>query len=95
MNIRPLNDRVGIRRAEGDTKAGTIIPDSAEEPQGKVIAVCSGVPNESGAPIALDAKASYGKRSGTEVKIDGQNLIMKEAGIMGIIERAEAAKKAT
>ncbi|MER8510211.1 MULTISPECIES: co-chaperone GroES [unclassified Mesorhizobium] len=111
MKFRPLHDRVVIRRAESDTKSkgGIIIPDNAKEkPQeGEVIAVGPGARDESGALMALDVKAGdlilFGKWSGTEVKIDGEDLvIMKEADIMGIIEKSEmgiidktvAAKKA-
>ncbi|AZO63530.1 MAG: co-chaperone GroES [Mesorhizobium sp.] len=111
MKFRPLHDRVVIRRAESDTKSkgGIIIPDNAKEkPQeGEVIAVGPGARDESGALIALDVKAGdlilFGKWSGTEVKIDGEDLlIMKEADIMGIIDKSEmgitdkivAAKKA-
>jgi chaperonin GroES len=98
MKFRPLHDRVVIRRAEGDTrsKGGIIIPDNAKEkPQeGEVIAVGPGARDESGALIALDVKAGdlilFGKWSGTEVKIDGEDLlIMKEADIMGIIDKSE------
>ena len=103
MKFRPLHDRVVIRRAEGDTrsKGGIIIPDNAKEkPQeGEVIAVGPGARDESGALIALDVKAGdlilFGKWSGTEVKIDGEDLlIMKEADIMGVVEKAKAVKRA-
>ena len=103
MKFRPLHDRVVIRRAEGDTKSkgGIIIPDNAKEkPQeGEVIAVGPGSRDESGKLIPLDVKAGdlilFGKWSGTEVKIDGEELlIMKETDIMGIIEKTVAAKKA-
>ncbi|RWQ86780.1 MAG: co-chaperone GroES [Mesorhizobium sp.] len=103
MKFRPLHDRVVIRRAESDTKSkgGIIIPDNAKEkPQeGEVIAVGPGARDESGALIALDVKPGdlilFGKWSGTEVKIDGEDLlIMKEADIMGIIEKTVAVKKA-
>ena len=103
MKFRPLHDRVVIRRAEGDVKSkgGIIIPDTAKEkPQeGEVIAVGPGSRDESGKLIPLDVKAGdtilFGKWSGTEVKIDGEDLlIMKEADIMGIIEKPAAAKKA-
>ena len=95
MKFRPLHDRVVIRRAEGDikSKGGIIIPDTAKEkPQeGTVIAVGPGARDESGALIALDVKAGdavlFGKWSGAEVKIDGDDLlIMKETDIMGIVE---------
>jgi chaperonin GroES len=103
MTFRPLHDRVVIRRIEAEekTKGGIIIPDTAKEkPQeGKVIAVGSGARDESGKLIPLDLKAGdrvlFGKWSGTEVKIDGQDLlIMKESDIMGVIEETAAAQKA-
>ena len=102
MKFRPLHDRVVIRRAEGDTKSkgGIIIPDTAKEkPQeGEVIAVGPGARDESGKLIPLDVKAGdlilFGKWSGTEVKIDGEDLlIMKEADIMGIIEKTESGQE--
>lgn len=95
MKFRPLHDRVVIRRAEGDmkSKGGIIIPDNAKEkPQeGTVVAVGPGSRDESGKLIALDVKAGevvlFGKWSGAEVKIDGEDLlIMKETDIMGIVE---------
>ena len=100
MKFRPLHDRVVIRRAEGDTKSkgGIIIPDNAKEkPQeGEVIAVGPGARDENGALVPLDVKAGdtilFGKWSGTEVKIDGEDLlIMKEADIMGVIDKSETA----
>jgi chaperonin GroES len=103
MKFRPLHDRVVIRRAEGDmkSKGGIIIPDTAKEkPQeGEVIAVGPGSRDESGKLIPPDVKTGdavlFGKWSGTEVTIDGEDLlIMKEADIMGIIEKIGAAKKA-
>ena len=103
MKFRPLHDRVVIRRAEGDTKSkgGIIIPDNAKEkPQeGEVVAVGPGSRDESGKLIPLDVKAGdtilFGKWSGTEVKINGEELlIMKEADIMGIVEKTQSAKKA-
>jgi chaperonin GroES len=103
MKFRPLHDRVVIRRAEGDitSKGGIIIPDNAKEKpqQGEVIAVGPGTRDESGKLIPLDVKAGdtvlFGKWSGTEVKINGADLlIMKEADIMGIVDTSEAAKKA-
>ncbi|RWC49933.1 co-chaperone GroES [Mesorhizobium sp.] len=103
MKFRPLHDRVVIRRAEGDikSKGGIIIPDTAKEKpgEGEVVAVGPGARDENGALIALDVRAGdfilFGKWSGTEVKIDGEDLlIMKEADIMGIIEKTMAAKKA-
>ncbi len=92
--FRPLHDRVVVRRVESEekTKGGIIIPDTAKEkPQeGEVIAVGSGARDESGKLIPLDVKAGdrvlFGKWSGTEVKLDGEDLlIMKESDIMGII----------
>jgi chaperonin GroES len=103
MKFRPLHDRVVIRRAEGDIKStgGIIIPDNAKEkPQeGEVIAVGPGSRDESGQLVPLDVKAGdlilFGKWSGTEVKIDGEDLlIMKEADILGIVEKTVSAKKA-
>src|SRR5256886_13636273 len=111
MKFRPLHDRVVIRRAEGDTKSkgGIIIPDNAKEkPQeGEVIAVGPGARDENGVLVALDVKAGdfilFGKWSGTEVKIDGEDLLILEvADIMGVIDKSEtgvidknaAAKKA-
>ncbi|MDX3925658.1 MAG: co-chaperone GroES [Shinella sp.] len=93
-NFRPLHDRVVVRRVESEakTKGGIIIPDTAKEkPQeGEIVAVGSGARDESGKIVPLDVKAGdrilFGKWSGTEVKIDGEDLlIMKEADIMGII----------
>ncbi|WP_207460442.1 co-chaperone GroES [Azospirillum sp. SYSU D00513] len=95
MKFRPLHDRVVVKRLESDTKTkgGIIIPDTAKEkPQeGEVIAVGAGARDESGKIVALDVKAGdrvlFGKWSGTEVKIEGQDfLIMKESDIMGIVE---------
>src|SRR3954470_2704486 len=102
MNFRPLHDRVVIRRltAEERTTGGIIIPDTAQEKpmQGEVIAVGPGARNEQGQIVALDVKAGdrilFGKWSGTEVKLDGEELlIMKETDIMGIIEGTPAATK--
>jgi chaperonin GroES len=93
-NFRPLHDRVVVRRVESEakTKGGIIIPDTAKEkPQeGEIVAVGTGVRDDKGAIIALDVKVGdrilFGKWSGTEVKLDGEDLlIMKEADIMGII----------
>ena len=101
MKFRPLHDRVVIRRADGDvrSKGGIIIPDTAKEkPQeGEVIAVGPGSRDESGKLMALDVRAGdtvlFGKWSGAEVKIDGEDLlIMKETDIMGIVEKAKAIK---
>src|SRR3954466_7321663 len=100
MKFRPLHDRVVVRRAEGDlkSKGGIIIPDTAKEkPQeGEGIAVGRGSRDESGKLASLDVKAGdlilFGKWSGTEVKIDGEDLlIMKEADIMGIVEKSKRA----
>ena len=94
MSFRPLHDRVLVRRVEAEEKTagGIIIPDSAKEkPQeGEVIAVGPGARDEAGKLVALDVKAGdrvlFGKWSGTEVKIDGQDLlIMKESDIMGVV----------
>jgi len=103
MKFRPLHDRVVVRRIENNTKTagGIIIPDTAQEkPQeGEIIAVGAGARDESGAIVPLDVKAGdrvlFGKWSGTEVKIDGEDLlIMKESDIMGVIDGAAKAKKA-
>jgi len=103
MKFRPLHDRVVIRRAEGElrSKGGIIIPDNAKEkPQeGEVIAVGPGSRDESGKMMTLDVKPGdlilFGKWSGTEIKIDGEDLlIMKEADILGIVEKTQAAAKA-
>ncbi|MCA1907980.1 MAG: co-chaperone GroES [Magnetospirillum sp.] len=94
MKFRPLHDRVLVKRvdAEEKTAGGIIIPDTAKEKpmQGEVIAVGSGVRGEDGKVVALDVKAGdrilFGKWSGTEVKIDGEDLlIMKESDILGIL----------
>jgi chaperonin GroES len=103
MKFRPLHDRVVVRRIEGEekTKGGIIIPDTAKEkPQeGEVIAVGPGARDESGKLVPLDLKAGdrilFGKWSGTEVKIDGEELlIMKESDVMGVVEGVTASKKA-
>ena len=104
MKFRPLHDRVVVRRIEGDTKTagGIIIPDTAKEkPQeGEVIAVGPGGRDESGKLTPMDLKTGdrilFGKWSGTEVKIDGEELlIMKESDVMGVIEgQAKSTKKA-
>src|SRR6202011_1346681 len=102
MKFRPLHDRVVIRRlsAEEKTSGGIIIPDTAQEKpmEGEVVAVGPGARNEQGQIVALDVKAGdrilFGKWSGTEVKIDGEDLlIIKESDIMGIIQGSAAAKK--
>ena len=103
MKFRPLHDRVVVRRlnAEEKTAGGIIIPDTAKEKpmEGEVIAVGPGARNEQGQIVALDVKEGdrilFGKWSGTEVKLDGEELlIMKESDIMGVIEGKAAAKKA-
>jgi chaperonin GroES len=94
MKFRPLHDRVVVKRldAEEKTVGGIIIPDTAKEKpmQGEIVAAGPGARNEQGAIVALDVKAGdkvlFGKWSGTEVKIDGEELlIMKESDIMGVI----------
>src|SRR5690349_24963370 len=96
MKFRPLHDRVVVRRVDSETKTagGIIIPDTAAEKpqQGEVIAVGPGARDESGKVVAIDLKPKdkvlFGKWSGTEVKIDGQELlIMKESDIMGVHEK--------
>jgi len=103
MKFRPLHDRVVVRRIEeGDrTKGGIIIPDTAKEKpqQGEIVAVGPGAPDEKGKVQPLDVKPGdrvlFGKWSGTEVKLDGEELlIMKESDIMGVIEQTVARKKA-
>ncbi|MVA55200.1 co-chaperone GroES [Agrobacterium vitis] len=93
-NFRPLHDRVVVKRVESEekTKGGIIIPDTAKEKpaEGEIIAVGPGVRDDKGALVALDVKVGdrvlFGKWSGTEVKLDGADLlIMKEADIMGVI----------
>ncbi len=94
MNITPLHDGVLVRRIEGEekTSGGLIIPDNAKEkPQkGEVVSVGAGAKDDAGARIAMDVKAGnkilFGKWSGTEIKIDGEELlIMKESDILGIM----------
>ena len=96
MKFRPLHDRVAVRRVDSETKTsgGIIIPDTAAEKpqQGEIIAVGPGARDESGKIVALDVKKGdnvlFGKWSGTEVKIDGDEiLIMKESDIMGVLDR--------
>jgi len=103
MKFRPLHDRVLVRRVaeEEKTAGGIIIPDTAKEKpmEGEIVAVGSGARNEKGEIVPLDVKAGdrvlFGKWSGTEVKIGGEELIiMKESDIMGIIESTGKAKKA-
>ena len=102
MQFRPLHDRVVVRRIEEDerTPGGIIIPDTAKEKpqQGEVVSVGPGARDEKGQVQALDVKAGdrvlFGKWSGTEVKINGEELlIMKESDILGVLEGASASKK--
>ena len=102
MGFRPLHDRVVIRRVEAEekTSGGIIIPDTAREKpmEGEVVAVGPGARGEDGKIQPLDVKAGdrvlFGKWSGTEVKLDGEDLIiMKESDIMGIVEHGAAARK--
>ena len=103
MAFRPLHDRILVRRIEAEEKTagGIIIPDTAKEkPQeGEVIAVGSGARDEAGKVVELDVKVGdrilFGKWSGTEIKLDGEDLlIMKESDVMGVIEQSVAFKKA-
>ncbi|TBG35394.1 co-chaperone GroES [Rhizobium leguminosarum] len=103
MSFRPLHDRILVRRVDSEekTKGGIIIPDTAKEkPQeGEVIAVGPGARNEAGQILALDVKPGdrilFGKWSGTEIKINGEDLlIMKESDVMGIIENQGEKKQA-
>ena len=103
MRFRPLHDRVVVRRVTSDEKTagGIIIPDTAKEKpsEGEVLAVGPGGRDEAGKLTPLDVKAGdrvlFGKWSGTEVKIDGQDLlIMKESDILGILDGSASAKKA-
>ena len=102
MNFRPLHDRVLVRRVEEQERSsgGIIIPDTAQEKptEGEVVAVGPGARSEDGTITPLDVKAGdrvlFGKWSGTEVKIDGEDLmIMKESDIMGVVEAASAKNK--
>jgi chaperonin GroES len=102
MKFRPLHDRVVVRRLEAEekTSGGIIIPDTAKEKpmEGEIVAAGPGARDEAGKLVPLDVKAGdrilFGKWSGTEVKLDGEELlIMKESDIMGIIEGQPAAKK--
>jgi chaperonin GroES len=102
MKFRPLHDRVVIRRlnAEEKTVGGIIIPDTAQEKpvEGEVIAAGPGTRNEQGQIVALEVKSGdrilFGKWSGTEVKLDGEELlIMKESDVLGVIEGSPAVKK--
>ncbi|MEX0922594.1 MAG: co-chaperone GroES [Rhodovibrionaceae bacterium] len=103
MKFRPLHDRVVVRRVDSDEKTagGIIIPDTAKEKpmQGEAVAVGPGARDEQGNLVPLDVKAGdtvlFGKWSGTEVTIDGvELLIMKESDIMGVIETKKSSKKA-
>jgi chaperonin GroES len=103
MHFRPLHDRVLVRRidAEEKTAGGIIIPDTAKEkPQeGEIVAAGPGARNEQGQLIPIDVKAGdrvlFGKWSGTEVKIEGQDyLIMKESDLLGVVDKTETLKKA-
>ena len=103
MSFRPLGDRVLVRRIEEEakTKGGIIIPDTAKEKpsEGEIIAVGPGGRDENGKLIPIDLKAGdrvlFGKWSGTEVKLDGEDLlIMKESDVMGVVEQGAAARKA-
>jgi chaperonin GroES len=103
MKFRPLHDRVVVRRIEAETKSagGIIIPDTAKEKpqQGEVVAVGPGGRDEAGKLIPIDLKAGdrvlFGKWSGTEVKVDGEELlIMKESDVMGVLQAGVAARKA-
>jgi len=103
MAFQPLHDRVLVRRIESDekTKGGLIIPDSAKEKpsEGEIVAVGAGAKDEDGDRIKMDVKAGdrilFGKWSGTEITLDGEELlIMKESDILGIITDAKAAKAA-
>ena len=103
MKFRPLHDRVAVRRVEEEqkTKGGIIIPDTAKEKpmRGEVLAVGPGVRDEKGQLVPLDVQVGdrilFGKWSGTEVKIDGDELlIMKESDIMGVLDEGAAQQKA-
>ncbi|KKX25770.1 co-chaperone GroES [Rhizobium sp. LC145] len=103
MAFRPLHDRILVRRLESEekTKGGIIIPDTAKEKphQGEVIAIGPGARNDQGQVVALDVKVGdrilFGKWSGTEIKIDGEDmLIMKESDVMGVIEAQTEQKQA-
>ena len=103
MKFRPLHDRVVVRRVESEAKSagGIIIPDTAKEkPQeGEIIAVGPGARDEAGKLVPLDVKTGdrilFGKWSGTEVKIDGEELlIMKESDVMGVVEHKAAVRRA-
>lgn len=103
MKFKPLHDRILVRRIDADEKTagGIIIPDTAKEKplEGEVIASGDGTRDDNGTRIPLDVKVGdnvlFGKWSGTEVSIDGEELlIMKESDVMGIVEQTEVIKKA-
>jgi chaperonin GroES len=103
MHFRPLHDRVLVRRldAEEKTAGGIIIPDTAKEKpqQGEIVATGPGARNEQGQLVQLDVKPGdrvlFGKWSGTEVKIDGEEfLIMKESDLLGVVDKTATVKKA-
>ena len=103
MNFRPLHDRVVVRRLEAEEKTagGIIIPDTAKEKpmEGEVVAVGPGARDETGKLVPLDVKSGdtilFGKWSGTEVKLDGEELlIMKESDLLGVVEGAPALAEA-
>jgi len=103
MTFRPLHDRILVRRIEADEKTagGIIIPDTAKEKpsEGEVVAVGPGARDESGKLVELDVKVGdrilFGKWSGTEIKLDGEDLIiMKESDVMGVIDQTATLKKA-
>src|ERR1700744_5206360 len=103
MSFRPLHDRVVVRRVESEAKTagGILIPDTAKEKQqeGEIVAVGPGARDEAGKLVALDVKVGdrvlFGKWSGTEVKINGEDLIiMKESDIMGVLDATKSGKKA-
>jgi len=102
MKFRPLHDRVVVKRVEeeGKTKGGIIIPDTAKEKpmEGEIVAVGPGARDDKGTLVPLDVKKGdrilFGKWSGTEIKLDGEDLlIMKESDIMGIIDGASASAR--
>jgi chaperonin GroES len=103
MHLRPLHDRVVVRRIEADEKTagGIIIPDTAKEKpmEGEVVAVGPGARNEQGELVKLDVQVGdrilFGKWSGTEVKIDGEELlIMKESDVMGVLDKTSGLRRA-
>nr|WP_295469184.1 co-chaperone GroES [Mesorhizobium sp.] len=103
MKFRPLHDRIVVRRIEAEEKTagGIIIPDTAKEKpsEGEVLAVGPGARDENGKLVELDVKVGdrilFGKWSGTEIKLDGEDLlIMKESDVMGVIEHVAELKKA-